>query len=98
MKLIDHAWLACSRAFIREVDGDDLLEVPSPTYLLECVYDEHEGVHASICNGRHAHHALLHSSQLQMQAMLEMTCTAVAIAKSADRVCSHRSHAITTMW
>ena len=33
----------CSRAFIRAVDGDDALEVPSPTYLLENVYDEHEG-------------------------------------------------------
>lgn len=35
--------LTCSRAFIRAVDGDALLEVPSPTYVLEYVYDEHEG-------------------------------------------------------
>ncbi|KAK9786801.1 hypothetical protein WJX73_005241 [Symbiochloris irregularis] len=31
------------RAFIRAVDGDEMLTVPSPTYVLEYVYDEHDG-------------------------------------------------------
>lgn len=33
----------CSRAFIRAVEEDDELPVPSPTYLLQTIYDEHAG-------------------------------------------------------
>ena len=33
----------CSRAFIRAVEEDDELPVPSPTYLLQNIYDEHAG-------------------------------------------------------
>ena len=32
-----------SRAFIRAAYEDDLLPVPSPTYLLQNIYDELEG-------------------------------------------------------
>ena len=34
----------CSRAFIRAAYEDDTLPVPSPTYLLQNIYDELEGV------------------------------------------------------
>ena len=35
-----------SRAFVRAAAGDDDLPVPSPTYLLQNVYDELDGVSA----------------------------------------------------
>lgn len=34
----------CSRAFIRAAADDEDLAVPSPTYLLQNIYDAHEGV------------------------------------------------------
>ena len=36
--------LICSRGFIRFAAEDDELPVPSPTYLLQQIYDDHPGV------------------------------------------------------
>ena len=53
MGSIDSVWTALdpepghargSRAFVRAAAGDDDLPVPSPTYLLQNVYDELDGV------------------------------------------------------
>lgn len=41
--------MLCSRAFIRAVAQDPELTVPSPTFLLQLVYDEHEGI-LDICH------------------------------------------------
>ena len=35
----------CSRAFIRAVMEDPDFPVPSPTFTLQTIYDEHEGAH-----------------------------------------------------
>lgn len=39
-----------SRAFIREAEQDVDLPVPSPTYLLQELYEEHAGMHISVIN------------------------------------------------
>ena len=36
-------WVLCSRAFIRAVMEDPDYPVPSPTFTLQNIYDEHEG-------------------------------------------------------
>lgn len=45
IKAARYSW--CSRAFIRAIAEDPDLPVPSPTYLLQNTYDEHDGGRAN---------------------------------------------------